>query len=557
MAKAKTNSHSIAGPSSSSLCLVPSSPPLPNLAGPHLRSSRRRSPGIFAFLATLSASQFSVHAHPLDPAQTALPFLYPSFIHQATPSVAKRSLPSSADATSTTPSPPPPPPPPPSKCNQEQINMPDKYVLGDDGYWYKTDWSLYGSTQCPGPCLPTPTPGQNADDPTSSGDFDMSSLPTGWDIPSTSSRHGMVIILSLSVALAVFIVAMMIFCVFWRRKLIPKKDPEKKRGQSSDFADDDASRSIREAKAAQRRWTKAVSRWRTNVRFSFRRRRTDRAITRNTTYSTSGQEGEGMITVISASSSRSHSPTPTLRSRASTSQDGPSSSAASVHSAASRARPSRASSPQPQVASPYDVPPRPPSPPPMEPPAYHPQPAVPTPPPTGDHSPPYTHSDCCPPSSSKLPASSSSSSQPGDTDNGHLGPLSGHVATDDKALLSRRAALASAPSESSSRLEPSAPSIDDDDDFEFSSESRPSSPVCDAYDSEQRPPYVAPASLLPPPPSKGKLNYDIATIEPGLGPSAPPFEESVAVPSAPPLDLDVPVPSAPAMVTEREDDRQE
>jgi len=53
------------------------------------------------------------------------------------------------------------------------------------------------------------------------------------------------------------------------------------------------------------------------------------------------------------------------------------------------------------------------------------------------------------------------------------------------------------------------------------------------------------------------LSYDIATIEPGLGPSAPPFEESVAVPSAPPLDLDVPVPSAPAMVTEREDDRQE
>lgn len=47
------------------------------------------------------------------------------------------------------------------------------------------------------------------------------------------------------------------------------------------------------------------------------------------------------------------------------------------------------------------------------------------------------------------------------------------------------------------------------------------------------------------------LNYDIASIEPGLGPSAPPFEESVAVPSAPP------VPSAPAMVTEHEDDRQD
>jgi hypothetical protein len=77
---------------------------------------------------------------------------------------------------------------------------------------------------------------------------------------------------------------------------------------------------------------------------------------------------------------------------------------------------------------------------------------------------------------------------------------------------------------------------------------------------------VPPASLLPPPPSKGKLryeysdvdlNYDIATIEPGLGPSAPPFEESIAVPSAPPLDLEVPVPSAPFLVPEQEDDRQD
>lgn len=53
------------------------------------------------------------------------------------------------------------------------------------------------------------------------------------------------------------------------------------------------------------------------------------------------------------------------------------------------------------------------------------------------------------------------------------------------------------------------------------------------------------------------MNYDIATVEPGLGPSAPPFEESEAVPSAPPLDLDMPVPSAPVMMAEQEDDRQD
>jgi len=364
----------------------------------------------------------------------------------------------------------------------------------------------------------------------------------------------------------------MIACVIWRRKLIPKKDPEKKQRQSSDFADDDSSRSIREAKAAQRRWTNAVSRWRSNVRFSARRRRTDRAIARTTSYSTLGQEGERIVSEHenSPSSSRSSSPTPTIRSRASTNQDIPPSSVASVRSATSRARAqsSRASSPQPQVISPYSLPSHPASP--VQPPAYHPQPPVP-PPPTGDHSPPYTHSDRCSSSPLKPPLSSSSSPQLNDGDNGHLDSLSGHVATDDKALLSRRAAFASAPLGSSSHFPPSAPvpPTEDDDDFEFPSESRPSSPVRGAYGSEERPPYLPPTSLLPPPPSKGKLkydyscdldlglNYDIATVEPGLGPSAPPFEESEAVPSAPPLDLGLPVASAPVLAAEREDDRQD
>ena len=105
-----------------------------------------------------------------------------------------------------------------------------------------------------------------------------------------------------------------------------------------------------------------------------------------------------------------------------------------------------------------------------------------------------------------------------------------------------------------------------DDNFELSYGSRPLSPVLDADGSEQRPPYLPPSSLFPPPPSKGKLkyeysdlslNYDITNIEPGLGPSAPPFEESEAVPSAPPVDpdVDVPVPSAPAMgEVDRQDD---
>ena len=359
----------------------------------------------------------------------------------------------------------------------------------------------------------------------------------------------------------------MISCVIWRRKLIPKKDPEKKFRHSSDLGNGDTSRSIREAKAAQRKWTKAVSLWRTNARFSFHRRRTDRAIARTATVSTLGQEREGMLTEPETSplSSRSASPVPTLRSRASTSQDVSSSSAASVHSATSR-QSLRVSSPEPQVTSPYSAPPPPTSP--IEPPAYHPQLPVPSPPSAADHSPPYTHSDSSHSGPSKPPLSSSSSHQPNGGDDGHLGSLSGHVATDDKTLLSRRAALASSPSGSSADVPPSAPSLEDDGDLEFSSESRPSSPIPYADDPDQRPPYLPPSSLLPPPPSKGKLkyeysdeldlglNYDIANFEPGLGPSAPPFEETEAVPSAPPVDaeVDVPVPSAPAMA---DVDRQE
>ena len=46
------------------------------------------------------------------------------------------------------------------------------------------------------------------------------------------------------------------------------------------------------------------------------------------------------------------------------------------------------------------------------------------------------------------------------------------------------------------------------------------------------------------------MNLDSATVEPQLGPSAPPFEECEAVPSAPPLEFDVHVPSAPPMDSE-------
>ena len=138
------------------------------------------------------------------------------------------------------------------------------------------------------------------------------------------------------------------------------------------------------------------------------------------------------------------------------------------------------------------------------------------------------------------------------------------MATDDKAILSRRTALASAPPGSDSNISQpaSVPSIEAEDMFELPPGLPPSSPTHDEYAYEPQPPYSPPTSLLPPPPSKGKQKFDYShdwdigldvddvTVEPQLGPSAPPLEQSEVMPSAPPLDSDVHVPSAPPLDAE-------
>src|SRR6266851_5402862 len=102
---------------------------------------------VLGLLATLSASPLSANGYPLEPSKPDLPFLYPSLFIQATPTFAKRSeAPSASDTPSSTT---PTPPTPPSGCPQDQSSFPDKYVLGDDGLWHKTNWSLYGSIYCP------------------------------------------------------------------------------------------------------------------------------------------------------------------------------------------------------------------------------------------------------------------------------------------------------------------------------------------------------------------------------------------------------------------------
>ena len=388
------------------------------------------------------------------------------------------------------------------------------------------------------------------------GDFDLSTLPTGWNNPHTdsTSRHSTVLILALSVALSVIIIIMMFSFVFWRRKHGPKRDPEKKGRKTPSIADDDNDRIVREAKARQRKWYKAASRWRENVRFSARRRRTNRVLAPTTSYSTLSQQEEekpetAADTESTTSRSRSSSLTATRRS---VTPDAYTSSRASIRSSHSQIQAAHALASE---TLPTDPPPSTAFLP--QPPAYHSRSSYPQP----HGSPEFTYTDS---STSKTPLSLHTQPRPHDDDDGHVTPLSGHVATDDKAILSRRTALASAPPGSDSNIShpASVPSIEDEDMFELPPGLPPSSPTHDAYDYEPQPPYSPPTSLLPPPPSKGKQRFDYShdweisldvddvTVEPQLGPSAPPLEESEVMPSAPPLDSDVHVPSAPPLDTE-------
>lgn len=144
MPKAKPEFPCRAGQSSYAQPSKPSRPPFKH-AKPFRRSLRpHSSPRILALLATVSASPFPLpaYAHSSDPPETALPFLYPPFVLQPTPTIAKRSIGSATHVSIITAA-----PPIPSSSLRERLDLPDKYVSGSDGYWHKTKWSLYGSAQ--------------------------------------------------------------------------------------------------------------------------------------------------------------------------------------------------------------------------------------------------------------------------------------------------------------------------------------------------------------------------------------------------------------------------
>lgn len=129
----------------------------------HRPNSSNRSPRsrpdpsrtrVLALLAALSATPLSALAHPLDPPQTSLPFLYPPFALQPTAAAfAKRSAtPSTLDAPTTTSA----PCSQPSRCRYARRDVPDKFAVGDDGLYHKTYWSLYGSCAVSKPLYVSP-----------------------------------------------------------------------------------------------------------------------------------------------------------------------------------------------------------------------------------------------------------------------------------------------------------------------------------------------------------------------------------------------------------------
>ena len=146
MAKPRLDSLRPTASSSSSTSTTRRPNASPSVSSHPLNRCSRSRPArshILPLLAALSATPLAIHAYPLDPTQTSLPFLYPPFLHQPTPLAKRSDTPSTTTPTGS------PSPAPSFRCHYDRGNLPDKYVVGDDGLWHKTQWSLYGSANCP------------------------------------------------------------------------------------------------------------------------------------------------------------------------------------------------------------------------------------------------------------------------------------------------------------------------------------------------------------------------------------------------------------------------
>ncbi|KAF9469765.1 hypothetical protein BDZ94DRAFT_1316892 [Collybia nuda] len=524
-------------------------------------SSLGPSSSLLSLLAAIAASTTTANGSPAP-----LPFLCPSFAQSPTVENFEPRGPPAPQFASDGPNIP--------DYRAVPRHVPDRYVQDDDGRWRLVEeYTFYGSTICPSCREPTnavtsvddqiqgPAPPLSDSSPSPSPSDDIR-LPPGWKPPTGINKGHTTLIIVLSLVLAFVICFFIIGCLFWRksqrRKLKLKQNDVEARRRHRPPAEDDREFMLeKEIRAKQKIWARATARWKANIRYSARQRRGKRIVstTRMTQHSTTSvdQSPDGSTTPTS------FVPSPTSSRRSSM-------ESMYVTSSAIEATTDPPLSPE-QVETPPSPTPSPVSPPralASSPPAYQQPPRIPS---EQLHNLGTGRSVATPTSLQYHFCSRCHSSHSFDTTCGSdLCPptLHAHVATDDKNLLARLTQLASSPPSEgvlSSEGEPSIPEVSAPawEDEELDDFRQPGSSLVRRHSSSLNDPArtSSPTLPFPPPPSKGKMSgpnfydypytFDDITMDPEIGPAAPPFE---AGPSAPPTNSIDLMPSAPPLMDE-------
>ncbi|KAI0347667.1 hypothetical protein BDW22DRAFT_1340987 [Trametopsis cervina] len=538
------------------------SPRQANIAGTHPSST------LLVLLATVAASSSTADGRPLNADSQPPDFLCPLLASDAPgcgPSKSRFIDDVDTKIYHLSPSP---------TRNKRAGTLPVKFQQGDDGIWRKEpNWSLYGSTHCDTgvPAVddqidPTLVSTPTASTSHTSESIDMSAdLPPGWK-KSDTGKDISAYILALSICLAIFICGTIFGCVGWRRKRrgLTAKDYEKRlRKQILEDCDSDQDvEEIKRARTSQKLWTKASTKWRAGVRASARRRRKRAPASvpaeHEPRMSTESLASRSSFTTSAAPAPISVGSSTPLDAEDTSSTITPSRDPQDAPSSNSASGPTDPSRPAQPPQYPEDA-------------VYHRRSSL-------DNG--GTHAV------NNSATTSHETPETNDPEIPYVPSVSGHIATDDKTLLSRLATLASSPpSDSGSSFDtshtetpsvagPSVPILDEVErgaiDLHLLNEQGPSEPSSTevqaewnrmllsttrsatselsvlppapiySRESSPHPPLHPP---FPPPPTKAQLFYeypssfeeDVEGMDPIPIPSAPPFD-FVLSPSAPPVD---------------------
>lgn len=369
-------------------------------------------------------------------------------------------------------------------------------------------------------------------------------LPPGWKPLARHNRTAVILVISL--ILALFIGSFIIGCMFCRNRMKKTRhkfrDVEAKARKRRRMSNDADAREIaveKEMKTKQKIWARATARWRANARLAARQRRGRRTGPRLSHSNHSSASLEDSRNYFAETSTLPHSGASPRSSTASL--------AGEIHRSDTVSSSLSLHEEMPTPVVPPVSPAR------TSPPAYHhyqrqvPSLVI----STGKESRIEFAGSSAAAGWERLPQISDSSPYTLLSDLSSSCPTSSslhvaHVATDDKALLSRLAEFASAPPDDASEeiLQTSAPEWHDEDLEDIA-------PHLLAATSE---PFPF-SSVFPAPPSKERLAaaefYDhlyafeeVGPAELAIGPSAPPFEEGPSPPQQEGLGL---VPSAPPL----------